>query len=82
MFLPLFATFAVESNLNVVQITIPIVLAASCAFMMPISTPPNAIVYSTNKFNIKFMVRMGIILNILSIILISFYTNFFNLNFF
>lgn len=80
LFLPLFATFAVESNLDVIQITIPIVLAASCAFMMPISTPPNAIVYSTNKFNIMFMVKMGVILNILSIVLISFYTNFFNLN--
>merc|ERR1711991_954470 len=67
LFLPLFASFAVESNMNVVQITIPIILAASCAYMMPISTPPNAIVYSTNRFSIQFMVKTGFILNIISI---------------
>ena len=78
LFLPLFASFAVESNMNVVQITIPIILAASCAYMMPISTPPNAIVYSTNRFSIQFMVKTGFILNIISIFLITFYVNFIN----
>ena len=78
LFLPLFATFAIESNMNVVQITIPIILAASCAYMMPISTPPNAIVYSTNKFSIKFMVKTGFFLNIISIFLITIYVNFIN----
>ncbi len=78
LFLPLFATFAIESNMNVLQITIPIILAASCAYMMPISTPPNAIVYSTNKFSIKFMVKTGFILNIISIFLITIYVNFVN----
>ena len=78
LFLPLFATFAIESNMNVVQITIPIILAASCAYMMPISTPPNAIVYSTNKFSIKFMIKTGFFLNIISIFLITIYVNFIN----
>ena len=60
------------------QITIPIILAASCAYMMPISTPPNAIVYSTNKFSIKFMVKTGFLLNIISIFLILIYLKFIN----
>ena len=77
LLLPLFAAFAIASDINVIKLLLPIVLAASCAFMMPISTPPNAIVFSTNKFTIKFMVTNGIVLNLLSILIISLYVNFF-----
>ncbi len=77
LLLPLFAAFAITSDIDVIKLLLPIVLAASCAFMMPISTPPNAIVFSTNKFTIKFMVTNGIVLNLLSILIISFYVNFF-----
>ena len=77
LFLPLFASFAVESNMNVVQITIPIILAASCAYMMPISTPPNAIVYSTNRFSIKFMIKTGFLPKYYFNILITMYVNFY-----
>jgi len=72
-----FASFAAEINMNIILITLPMVLAASCAFMMPISTPPNAIAYSSKKFTIKFMVKTGIYLNIISIIIITLYINFF-----
>ena len=77
LFLPIFASFAAEINMNIILITLPMVLAASCAFMMPISTPPNAIAYSSKKFTIKFMVKTGIYLNIISIIIITLYINFF-----
>ena len=77
LFLPIFASFATETNMNIILVTLPMVLAASCAFMMPISTPPNAIAYSTKKFSIKFMVRTGIFLNIMSIIIITCYINLF-----
>ena len=77
LFLPIFASFAAETNVNIILITLPMVLAASCAFMMPISTPPNAIAYSSKKFTIKFMVKTGIYLNIISIIIITFYINYF-----
>ncbi len=77
LFLPIFASFATETNMNIILVTLPMVLAASCAFMMPISTPPNAIAYSTKKFSIKFMVRTGIFLNIISIIIITCYINLF-----
>ena len=82
LFLPIFASFAIEANINIALLTLPIVLAASCAFMMPISTPPNAIVYSSNKFNIKFMVKTGIFLNIISVIFVTFYINFFSFSIF
>ena len=77
LFLPIFASFATETNINIILVTLPMVLAASCAFMMPISTPPNAIAYSSKKFTIRFMVRTGIFLNIISIIIITIYMNFF-----
>ena len=77
LFLPIFASFAAETNINIILITLPMVLAASCAFMMPISTPPNAIAYSSKKITIKFMVKTGIYLNIISIIIITFYINYF-----
>ena len=77
LLLPLLGTFAIDTGLDVVKIILPVVLAASCAFMMPISTPPNAIAYSSKKFTIKFMVKTGIYLNIISIIIITLYINFF-----
>ena len=77
LWMAFFASFAAEINKNIILITLPMVLAASCAFMMPISTPPNAIAYSSKKFTIKFMVKTGIYLNIISIIIITLYINFF-----
>ena len=66
-----------DANLDIVKIILPVVLAASCAFMMPISTPPNAIVFSTNQINIGFMVKTGIIMNIVCIVIIATFISFF-----
>jgi len=82
LLLPLLGTFAINSDINVVTVILPVVLAASCAFMMPISTPPNAIVFSTNQINISFMIKTGFVMNIISILMISFYVYFFGLSFF
>ena len=60
--------------MNIILITLPMVLAASCAFMMPISTPPNAIVYGSNKFTIATMMRAGIFLNILGILVVTIFS--------
>ncbi len=73
LLLPIFAAFAISNDFSIIKITLPIILAASCAFMMPISTPPNAIVFSTNKLTIPFMVRTGFIMNILAVLFISVY---------
>ena len=46
--------------------------------MMPIATPPNAIVYSSNFFSVPFMVSNGFLVNIVSVIIISIYVFLFN----
>lgn len=52
-------------------LTIPITIACSFAFMLPISTPPNAIVYGYGYINIRDMVKTGLWLNILGVIAIT-----------
>jgi sodium-dependent dicarboxylate transporter 2/3/5 len=52
------------------MLVIPAALAASCAFMMPVATPPNAIVFSSGKLRIADMARAGFWLNIAAIGLI------------
>ena len=73
LLLPILASFSISNNLPLIQIILPIVLAASCAFMMPISTPPNAIVFSTNKLKIPFMVKTGFKMNVIAVLFISIY---------
>lgn len=77
LLLPIFAAFAIDLNINIIIIVLPIVLAASCAFMMPISTPPNAIVYSANKFHMKFMLKIGVVMNLISVVIITMYMKLF-----
>ena len=74
LLLPILSVFANSNNLDLIQILLPFILSASCAFMMPISTPPNAIVYSNNSFKINFMVKNGLVMNFTAIIIIAAYT--------
>jgi sodium-dependent dicarboxylate transporter 2/3/5 len=57
-------------------LTIPVVLAASCAFMLPVATPPNAIVYGSGKFDIATMMKAGLALNIIGIFVVTFFAYF------
>jgi len=70
-FLPVVATIAAQANQDPMMLAVPAALAASCAFMLPVATPPNAIVYGSEKLTIPQMTRAGIALNILGIILVS-----------
>ena len=70
-FLPVVAAAATGVGLDPILLTLPVALAASCAFMLPVATPPNAIVYGSGKISIPQMARAGIALNVLSILLIS-----------
>jgi len=53
------------------------VLAASCAFMLPVATPPNAIVYGANKFKIIDMMRAGFFINIAGIFVVTVFAYYF-----
>ena len=69
--LPVMAVLAIQLGYNPLQLAAPVALAASCAFMLPVATVPNAIVYASGMLTIPQMIRAGFILNLLSIALIS-----------
>lgn len=75
-FLPIAASIAVALSVSPSSIAIPLVLASSLAFMLPVATPPNAIVYGSGKLTIKNMIKAGFVLNLAGIIFISFAYNF------
>ncbi len=68
-FLPIMAAVAMGLELDPLILTIPVALGASMAFMMPVATPPNAIVFSYEEMHLADMVRAGILLNPLAILL-------------
>ncbi len=68
--LPLLLSLSLAIGIPMDALSLPLVLGASCAFMLPMATPPNAIVFSTGKLTISYMVYRGIVMNILAIILI------------
>jgi solute carrier family 13 (sodium-dependent dicarboxylate transporter), member 2/3/5 len=70
IFLPVVLGIADGLNLPPLLLAIPVTLASSYAFMMPVSTPPNAIVYSSGYIPMKSMVKAGLILNIIAIALL------------
>ena len=69
--LPILAAAATATNLKPELLMIPATIAASCAFMLPVATAPNAIAYATEKITIKDMLREGLMLNLILGILIS-----------
>ena len=71
IFLPVIAGIAITSGENPLFLMIPVTIAASMAFMLPVATPPNAIVFGSGKIKITDMSRFGILLNIIAIILIT-----------
>lgn len=76
-FLPIMGGVAVGIGLteggeqNVLLLTIPVALAATCAFMMPVATPPNAIAYGSGYVKIGDMIKGGLWLNVIAVILIT-----------
>jgi sodium-dependent dicarboxylate transporter 2/3/5 len=71
VFLPVVGAIALGADLNLLQVCIPVTLAASCAFMLPMSTPPNAIVFASGHLKVSQMVRVGLILNIITILMVG-----------
>ena len=76
MILPILAAVALAMGVHPYGLMISATLAASCAFMLPVATPPNAIVFGSGYVTIPDMMKTGIWMNILSIILIFFIAYF------
>jgi solute carrier family 13 (sodium-dependent dicarboxylate transporter), member 2/3/5 len=70
IYLPVVIAIANGLGMNPLLLSIPVAMAASCAFMMPISTPPNAIVFSSGHIRVKQMIKTGFLLNIVSVIIL------------
>jgi len=70
MILPVIAPLAVTMGINPLLVMIPAAFSASCAFMLPVATPPNAIVFGSGLVPINRMARTGIVLNLLGAALI------------
>lgn len=69
--LPLVTAFALQMDVPVLMLALPVALAASVAFMLPVATPPNAIVFASNRLHVPDMVRGGAWLSLIALALIS-----------
>lgn len=65
LLMPILAAAALGVGVDPKLLMIPAAISASCAFMLPVATAPNAIAYSTDKFDIKTMAREGVMLNVI-----------------
>ncbi len=68
--IPVVAGIALSLGENPLLLTIPITIAASCAFMLPMATPPNAIMFASGNIKVNQMIKAGIYLNIISVMMI------------
>ncbi len=71
MILPVLASVAVAMKTNPLLLMVPATLSASCAFMFPVATPPNAIVFGSGRIKIAAMVWTGFFINIVGVVTIS-----------
>jgi sodium-dependent dicarboxylate transporter 2/3/5 len=72
--LPILAATAVAIGRNPFYLMIPATLSASCAFMMPVATPPNAIIFGTGRIKVYQMAKAGFLLNLIGIVVITLWT--------
>ena len=71
MLVPVFATIAEALGMSPVILSALIAIAASCAFMLPVATPPNAIVFGSGHIKQKEMMRVGMVLNLVCILVLT-----------
>ncbi|CAI8348513.1 MAG: Sodium-dependent dicarboxylate transporter SdcS [Flavobacterium sp. SCGC AAA160-P02] len=70
---PVVAGIAIGLNIPILNVLIPVTMASSCAFMLPMATPPNAIVFASGYVKVNQMVRAGVLLNFLAVGLLVLY---------
>lgn len=76
MLLPVFASLALTIDVHPYVLMVGATVAASCAFMLPVATPPNAVVFGSGYLSIGTMVRAGVMMNILSILVLTLFVFF------
>ncbi len=74
IFLPITAALAIQFNINPLLLAIPVTIASSCVFILPIGTPANAVVFGSGKLSVVDMLKFGLIFNIIAVIIISVYS--------
>lgn len=77
---PILSSVAIAMGISPVIVCLPMTLAASCAGMLPMGTPPNAIAYSSGKIPLKEMMRAGFVLNLISVLVISLFCYYFRIS--
>jgi sodium-dependent dicarboxylate transporter 2/3/5 len=70
-FLPIVASVGVGIGQNPLLLVVPATVAASCAFMLPVATPPNAIIYGSSFVTVPQMARAGVVLNALFVLVVA-----------
>ena len=76
MLLPVLAPMALSIDIHPFILMVSATVAASCAFMLPVATPPNAVVFGSGYLTIPDMVRKGFVMNIISIMLLTLFVYF------
>jgi sodium-dependent dicarboxylate transporter 2/3/5 len=71
LLVPIFFAMATEFDLSANQLILPLALATSCSFMLPVGTPPNAIVFGTGQIPQRAMMKVGFYLNMIFVVLIT-----------
>ena len=69
-FMPVIASVGLNLDINPLLVTLPLTIVASCAFMLPVATPPNSIIFASNLVPIQQMVKAGIFINLISFVYI------------
>ena len=71
LLMPILGSVAIGAGMDPAVLMVPAAMSASCAFMLPVATAPNAVVYGTDAIPIKRMVREGLALNLLGVVVIT-----------
>ncbi|MDP3171972.1 MAG: anion permease, partial [Polaromonas sp.] len=71
LLMPILASAALGAGIDPALLMVPAAMSASCAFMLPVATAPNAIVFSSGHVTVANMVREGLMLNLIGVVVIT-----------
>ena len=71
LLMPILGAAAIGAGVDPILFMVPAAMSASCAFMLPVATPPNVVVFSTGRFKTQVMMREGVVLNLIGAVMIS-----------